>query len=207
MISEELNKQIKFEFGKSFEQLNDEEKRKITTVTLKKKDLAGKPTNMNISELRELLGLKKCLISNFEITDEDMIVLSKLSSLEWIQFSDCTFKNKEKSFENESLKLLIVNNCNGNLKRLFSKNENLEEVKVVWQKGFNASDLVGCDKLTDIFLQRTEVKNIEILSALKSVKKLNLDGSTFSSSGLNLIRRANREINIEYEKNAIPERE
>jgi hypothetical protein len=206
MISEELNKQIRFEFGKNFEQMSDEEKNNITSIVLRKNDLTGKETNMSVSELRNFLGLTKCVISDFEISDDDMQILSVMPKLEVIQFSECNFKNSQKPFSNSNLKLLIIDNCSGNIVSLFTENENLEKLRVVGQNEFDASLLARCNNLLDIFLQKTEVKKLEAISNLKNVRRLNLDGSIFNFSALDIISSQNSDITIEYEENAIPER-
>ena len=86
-----LDKQIKVLFGKSFSEMSEEEKLQITEITLPYKNFSGELTGVLIGELSQFPALKKCLISGFELNDDDLEVLKQISTLRGIQFSSCDF--------------------------------------------------------------------------------------------------------------------
>ena len=172
-----LDKQIKVTFGKSFDEMTEEEKESITEITLSYKDFKGDLTGVSITELLKFPNLKKCLISGFEITNDDIEVFNELVSLRGIQFSGCSFL--EIDIPLKHLELVVIDGCTRVPKKLLQENKKLRFFRAVNQRYFDIECLNGCRALEEVYLQRSTLVNLLELRRLKSLRLVNLNGSKF----------------------------
>ena len=197
-----LDKQIKFTYGKSFDEMTEEEKGQIIEITLTYKDFRGDLTGMSISSLSQFPNLKKCLISGFEINDDDIEVLRTLTSIRGIQFSGCDFS--ETTLPLGDVELVVLDGCKAVPKRLLQNNEKLRLFRAVNQARFDTSMLRGCRVLEEVYLQRSTLVNLGELKKLKKLNLVNLNGSRFNYLIVSSLRN-NDSLRVEYEKNAPPD--
>lgn len=195
-----LNKQIEYSFGKKFEDMSDEEKRKITEITLFLKDFNGEQTGISIADLLSFPNLKKCLINGFSITDEDLKTLGSIESLRGIQFSKCDFSEATVPLGN--MELVILDSCERVPNDFFRNNTILRFLRVVNQSHFDVEALADCVNLIEAYLQRTTISNLAGLSELKSLKFVNLDGSKFNFLAYTSLKSS---VQVEYKKDSMPE--
>lgn len=200
MISKEIDEQIKFFYRKSFNEMNDIEKQDITDITLNYKDFRGNNTDINIYELLQLPNLKTCTINGFDITEEDIRDLKKCKNLKSIQFSNCNFINTKISLIN--LESLIIDNCKGDLEKIFSKLEELTFIQIVSNEVFNVSYIEKCKNLKKIYIQDTTIKKLEKLKKFENLEYVNLNQSKFSKISFEILKR-NSKFKIDYDKDAM----
>ena len=200
MISKEIDEQIKFFYKKSFNEMNDIEKQDITDITLNHKDFRGNNTDINIYELLQLPNLKTCTINGFDITEEDIRDLKKCKNLKSIQFSNCNFINTKISLIN--LESVIIDNCKGDLEKIFSKLEELTFIQIVSNEVFNVSYIEKSKNLKKIYIQDTTIKKLEKLKKFENLEYVNLNQSKFSKISFEILKR-NSKFEIDYDKNAM----
>ena len=192
-----LDKQIKVLFGKSFSEMSDEEKVQITEITLPYKNFSGELTGVSISELLQFPALKKCLISGFELNDDDLEVLKQISTLRGIQFSSCDFSDITEALGD--VEVVVIDNCSNIPKKLLQKNGSLRLFRTVNQRYFDVENLLGCNALEEAYLQRSTLVNLLSLKMLKSLKVANFNGSKMNLLALTHLRKL-KDLKIEYDK-------
>ncbi len=197
-----LDKQIKVTFGKSFDEMTEEEKESITEITLSYKDFKGDLTGVSITELLKFPNLKKCLISGFEITNDDMEVFNELVSIRGIQFSGCSFL--EIDIPLNDLELVVIDGCTRVPKKLLQENKKLRFFRAVNQRYFDIECLRGCSALEEAYLQRSTLVNLLELRRLKSLRLVNLNGSKFNFLAYTHLKNI-KGAGIEYDKDAPPD--
>lgn len=197
-----LDKQIKITFGKDFDQMSEEEKREITEITLSYKDFKGDLTGVSITELLKFPNLKKCLISGFELTDDDLEVFNDLEKLRGIQFSGCSFLEVTNALRN--IEIVVIDGCAEIPKKLLQGNETLRYFRAVNQSYFDVASLSGCNNLIEAYLQRSTLANILELRKLKNLKLVNLNGSKFNLLAYTHLRTSQK-LQVEYDKDAPPD--
>ena len=149
--SNELKEYVYLEQNKK-DPIYDEDLNEITSLYLNKLDLIGEPTDITIYDLIFFKNLKECTISNMNIYDKELAILNRLSNLESLQLNDCNFSNKTKVELN--IKNLIINDC---------ENVNISLYEDI--KTLSRLQIVNC------------MNNIDEILGVKSLKKLNLNGS------------------------------
>ena len=192
-----LDKQIKVLFGKSFSEMSDEEKVQITEITLPYKNFSGELTGVSISELLQFPELKKCLISGFELNDDELEVLKQISTLRGIQFSSCDFSDITEALGD--VEVVVIDNCSNIPKKLLQKNGSLRLFRTVNQRYFDVENLLGCNALEEAYLQRSTLVNLLSLKMLKSLKVANFNGSKMNLLALTHLRKL-KDLKIEYDK-------
>ena len=192
-----LDKQIKVLFGKSFSEMSDEEKVQITEITLPYKNFSGELTGVLISELLQFPALKKCLISGFELNDDDLEVLKQISTLRGIQFSSCDFSDITEALGD--VEVVVIDNCSNIPKKLLQKNGSLRLFRAVNQRYFDVENLLGCNALEEVYLQRSILVNLLSLKMLKSLKVANFSGSKMNFLALTHLRKL-KDLKVEYDK-------
>ena len=166
-----LDKQIRVLFGKSFSEMSEEEKMQITEITLPYKNFNGELTGALMSELSQFPALKKCLISGFELNDDDLEILNQIATLRGIQFSGCDFSEVTEALCD--LEVVVIDNCGNIPKRLLQNNSSLRLFRAVNQSYFDVGNLLGCNALEEAYLQRSTLVNLLSLKMLKSLKLVN----------------------------------
>lgn len=199
MISKEINEQIKFFHKKSFDEMNDMERQEIKDIALNHKDFRGNNTETKIYEVLQLPGLESCTINGFNIINEDIRDLKKCKNLKSIQFSNCNFTNCNISLK--KLDSLIIDNCKGNIEKLFINLGELNFLQVVSTEEFDISYIEKCQGLRKIYIQDTIIKKIEKLKQLNNLEYVNLNQSKFSKIAFELLKW-NSKFKIIYDKNA-----
>lgn len=194
-----LNKQIEYIFGKTFDEMTDEEKSEITEITIFLKDFNGDFTGASISDLLKFPSLKKCLINGFSITDNDLRLLDSIETLRGIQFSKCNFS--ESTIPLGDIELVVLDSCENVSKQLLQKNKSLRYLRVVNQDYFDAMSLNECTNLVEAYLQRTTVSNLTALTRLKELKLVNLNGSRFNFIAYTHLKSS---VKVEYAKDSAP---
>lgn len=200
MISKEIDEQIKFFYNKSFNDMNDLEKQEITDITLNHKDFRGNNTDTKIYELLQLPNLKTCTINAFNITEEDIRDIKKCKNLKSIQFSNCNFINIKISLRN--LETLIIDNCKGNIEKLFSNLGELNFLQIVSNEMFDVSYIEKCQSLEQLYIQDTTIKDLKKLKDFTKLEYLNLNQSKFNKFSFEILKR-NSKFEIDYDKNAM----
>lgn len=202
MMNSYLDRQIRFYFGKSFDEMNEEEKTQITEITLPYKDFNGNVTGVSIAELSKFPNLKKCLISGFEITDDDIEVLRELSTLRGIQFSGCDFSEVKTNLG--ELELVVIDGCRNIPKSMLQANPKLRLFRATNQNFFDVECLKGCVSLEEVYLQRSTLVNLLELMNLRGIRLVNLNGSKMNFLAFTHLSK-NINAKVEYEKDGPPD--
>lgn len=199
-MNQYIEEQIRFKYGKSFEEMSDEERRQITEITLFAEDFRGNPTGIKISDLEHFPNIQRCLIKKFNLTDYDLGVLANRESLRGVQFSNCDLR--QTTSLNSSLEIVVLDGCVKVPKHFLKGSVNLRSLRVVNQGYFDVTSLDDCSLLENVYLQNTVIVNLMGLRRLKSLKSVNLDGSTFNLLALQKLKGS---VEIEYQSNSSPD--
>ena len=185
------------------EPLYDIELDKITSLHLDKLDLTGESTDITIYDLVFFKKIKECTITNMTISDQELSVLNKLSSLKTLQLNNCSFSGKAKLELN--LKKLIINKCKNVDMSLYEDMKTLKRLQIVNCNDINLKGISNLSNLLELLLQNISMDNIDEIQSLKLLKYLNLNGSKIKN--LDKINEI-PDLHIEHEwKNAIYDEE
>lgn len=195
-----LDEQIRYFFGKSFDEMNEDEKMQVTSLTLAQNNFRGEKNDISILELRQFPNLQKCLLQEFDLTDTDIDVLKQIGTLKGIQFSNCNFASVNSSLTD--LELVVLSSCENVPKHLLKGLKTLKYLRVVNQKYFDAEVLSSCSALERAYLQKTTILNLATLKRLPSLKLINLDGSIFNFLALHQLKSS---MDVEYKRDYVPE--
>lgn len=199
-MNKHLDEQIKYFFGKSFDEMSDEEKMQITSLTLAKNNFRGEPNDISISELARFPNLQKCLLQEFDLTDSDIGVLKQIGTLNGIQFTNCDFSAVTCALSD--VELVVLNSCKKVPRCLLKGMPSLKYLRVVNQNYFDAESLTECSALEKAYLQKTTISNLAALRSLPHLKLVNLDGSKFNFLALPQLKSS---MEIEYKRDYVPE--
>ena len=141
--------------------------------------------------------LKKCLISGFELNDDDLEVLKQISTLRGIQFSSCDFSDITEALGD--VEVVVIDNCSNIPKKLLKKNGSLRLFRAVNQRYFDVENLLGCNALEEAYLQRSTLVNLLSLKMLKSLKVASFNGSKMNLLALTHLRKL-KDLKVEYDK-------
>ncbi len=74
-----------------FDEITDEDIKKLEEIELIQSFMDGKSTNIKISDIRFFPNLVKLNLVGYEVTTEDMEMIAKLDALDFIGFDSCSF--------------------------------------------------------------------------------------------------------------------
>lgn len=166
--------------------IQEKDLQEIENLTLNKKLLNGKENDIELNELKFFPNLKTLTIINFYI-DEKVINIINVKKMLWaVQFSKCKFENIIPI--NKKIEYLIIDECKNLEHDLINNNET---IKIIGENvDFN---LLKIDETKQLYLQKSNVKNLERVLEYRNLKYLNLDGSEFEK---NVIEKIKSDIQI-----------
>lgn len=166
--------------------IQEKDLQEIENLTLNKKLLNGKENDIELNELKFFPNLKTLTIINFYI-DEKVINIINVKKMLWaVQFSKCKFENIIPI--NKKIEYLIIDECKNLEHDLINNNET---IKIIGENvDFN---LLKIDETKQLYLQKSNVKNLEKVLEYRNLKYLNLDGSEFEK---NIIEKIKSDIQI-----------
>ncbi len=154
----------------------DEDINKFNEITLNGLDLLDEPTDVTIFDLIFFKNLKLCTFINMNISEKEIDVLNNMKNVEFIQFSNCIFP-KDKQVKLVNIKQLVFDNCLKVEISKFNSSKQLNSLKIVNCDNIIFDGLEICDNLRDLYLQNLELQDIDIVSKLKNLEYLNLNGT------------------------------
>ena len=178
----------------SEEIIYDEDLKKVKDIAINRYNLALKNTDINISELIFLTNLQSCIISNFEITDKDIMVLNNLKNLKTIQFTNCNFVNCS-TVLNINVNYLIIETCKINLD-IFSENKNLEKLIIIGYDKLDINTIKKFSNVKEMYLQECWISNIQNIINFAQLQHINLERSQIES--LEILEKLQKIRNIRY---------
>lgn len=195
--SDELKNVIAIKTGNfDFEEVSEEDINDINEIILRAKKLSGESTDIDLDEISSLESLKKLGLIGFDLSNDDIGVLSSLK-LNAFEFDSCKIFGKlEASNEIDSLTI------NGGeivdfIPSFSPKMLIISETDVDFSK-FDMS------KTSKIFMRNCTVRNVGNLNSLSALEYINFDGSkVFDTNGNELTTLVAENIEVSFEEEFI----
>lgn len=173
----------------------DEDVKKIKDVTIDALDLVEEPTDETIYDLIFFTKLESCIIANMVITDNEIELLNKLTSIESIQFYRCVFPKGKKL--NMQASTIIIDQCSEFDSNIFDESPNVKCLQIINCKNINLSGIDRLSEITQLFMHNLDLDNIDVVENLKKLEYLNLNGSKIKKIS-NVLNNPN--VKIEHEE-------
>lgn len=182
ITSNELKQCICLRTGKlNFSEVTDEDIENIGALDLRGIKFNGEVTDVVLSELELFPNLTALMISHFDLKEDDIRSISKLSKLKTVQFSACDFENIT-DIRLENLDVLVFVGCTDMAKLKMPKSRVLRII------GSEVNfDSVNAENVEKILLQNSLIKNFTSLDSNDNLIEVNLDGSTIYDKDNNVV--------------------
>ncbi len=182
----ELQRYIKKELKKStFEEVSDEEIECLQGIEFVQSFMDGKPTGVQISDIRFFPNLIRLNLVGYQLTESDMEMLTNLSTLECIQFDSCSFSDIDFDSIQRLPQIMQFFRC-VNLPQNY------------WKNGFVNLKFMDADfkdipfeKVKEIRLENCIIRNAHDIEEYSNIEKVILDSSTLLDSEGNELKNIN----------------
>ena len=170
--NKELKRLIAFKSGKiDFEEVTEEDIMCIRDISLSSRLINGAESGIDLEVLKYFFSLERVRISNFEITDDVIQMLSELECLDTIEIVGCTFKDVDFTKLNGKLKRISFSKC----EELPFKYPDVRDIRVIKSNiDFTNIDFTN---VQNVFIQSSTIRNAHSLDDFCEIKKVNLDGT------------------------------
>lgn len=201
ITNQKLKNYLEYELNKEQDEpIYIEELDNITQVTINGKSIDGDTIYKTISDLKYFKNLKNCMIKDFQITDNEIEIINNLSRLEKLHFDNCKFENKYAKI-NLDIERLILSFCKDVNMKVFNISNSIKYLRITSGDKIDLENIEYFTKIEKLYLQSIIIKDLEIISKLKELKYLNLNGSKILKNKKYI---ENLHIEVEHKKNNYP---
>lgn len=181
--SKELKRLIAMKTGKiDFEAVSEEDIVRIRDISLNSFLMNGQSSGIDLNILKYFLSLERVRISNFEITNEVLDMLSKLECLDTIEIVGCTFKDVDFSSLNGKIKRISFTKCDD----LPFTYPDVADINIV--KSNIDFKNINFGNVQTVFIQNSTIKNVSDLNEYSEIRKVNLDGTILYDSNGDVVK-------------------
>ena len=148
---------------------------KIEHLNLNSLDFLDEPTDISLYDLVFFKNLKSCCIIDKVISENETELLSKLKSIETIQFTRCVFPDNMDV--NLCVEYLILDKCPNIKIARFKGIKTLKQLRIVNCDNIDIDGISSLENVTGLYLQSLYLDNIDEIENMNKLQYLNLNGT------------------------------
>ena len=157
-----------------YSEVTDEDFDKITDISIDSRLLNGGASGISLDVISLFPNVTDVIISNYELTQEDLNRLLELKQLRSIEIARCVFSDVD--FSDFTDKRLSFTGCE-------ALNFKYPSVKTIIIRGSRVNfECIDFKSATDIIIQESNIYNAHSLKDYPNIRSVNLDGSTLFSN-------------------------
>lgn len=157
-----------------YSEVTDEDFDKITDISIDSRLLNGGASGISLDVISLFPNVTDIIVSNYELTQEDLNRLLELKQLRSIEIISCMFSDVD--FSDFTDKRLSFTGCE-------SLNFKYPSVKAIIIRGSRVNfECIDFKSATDIIIQESNIYNAHSLKDYPNIRSVNLDGSTLFSN-------------------------